>query len=127
MAANTTVFEAFPNALDEWFIGEVKYSTITGNKTAEWQSIDVLVDEGNAQDQNRGNTAAMAESDTLIYAQPSQLPTLDTAALIAAYMVKDEYGKTYTITDAGIGKNQHTGQIEHVELRLHQVEASDGE
>lgn len=127
MAVSTTVFQAFPNAMEEWYIGKAQYSTITGNRTADWQSIDVLVDEGNAQDQNRGDTAAIAESDTLLYAQPAQLPTLDTAELIAAYMVKDEYGKTYTITDAGIGKNQQTGTIEHIELRLHQAEATDGE
>lgn len=111
--------------MEEWFIGEAHYSTITGNRTANWQSIEVLVDEGNAADNNRGTNAAIAESDTLLYAQPSQLPTLDTTALVAAYMVKDEYGKTYTITDAGIGKNQQTGKIEHIELRLHQAEATD--
>lgn len=120
---STTVFQAFPNSLEEWKIGQAYYSTITGNLAGEWESIDVIVDEGNGADENRGTTAAIATSDTLIYCQPSQLPTIDTAELIASYMVKDTYGKIYEIRDAGVGKNQENGQIEHIELRVRQTGA----
>ena len=120
---NTTVFQAFPHAIEQWGIAEAAYSTITGNMVDEWENIDVIVDEGSGADENRGTTAAIISSDTLIYCQPDQLPTLDTAKLMASYMVKDTFGKIYEIRDAGIGKNQETGAIEHVELRVRQTGA----
>ena len=50
------------------------------------------------------------------------MPTIDTEALVADYVVKNTTtGKTYTIIDAGIGKNQETGKIEHLELKLRAI------
>lgn len=121
-----TVFQAFPNALEKWEIGKVKYSTITGNQPVigTTQDINVIVDRGDATSPNPGNTAQNAESDTLIYCQPNELPTTDTSELVASYMVSD--GKNiYAIIDAGLGKNQENGVIEHIELRLRQNGLAD--
>ncbi len=116
-----TVFQAFPNALETWEIGRVKYSTITGNVAVNGatSTIHCIVDRGDSTSPNPGNTAQNAESDTLIYCQPNELPTTDTSELVASYMVSD--GKNiYAIIDAGLGKNQENGILEHVELRLRQ-------
>lgn len=122
-----TVFQAFPNALEEWSIAPIAYSTITGNMidTDEAQNIDVIVDEGNNSTPNASPNAAGIASDTLLYCQPNQLPTIDTAELVANYAVADQYGKTYAIIDAGIGKNQDEGTIEHVELKIRQTGADN--
>ena len=40
-----TVFEAFPNGLEAWKIGTMAYSTISGNATANWKTINVIADE----------------------------------------------------------------------------------
>lgn len=121
--SSMTVFQAFPNALEEWSIAPVAYSTITGNTVDadEAQNIDVIVDEGNNSTPNASPNAAGIASDTLLYCQPNQLPTIDTAELVANYAVADQYGKTYAIIDAGIGKNQDEGIIEHVELKIRQT------
>ena len=53
------------------------------------------------------------------------MPTIDTAELIASYAVKNtQTDKLYAIIDAGIGKNQDNGVIEHIELRLRQIGAN---
>lgn len=115
-----TVFQAFPNALEEWHIAKVSYSTIIGNHATENSTaIHAIVDRADSTEPNRGTSAQIADSDTLLYCQPSELPTLDTSELVASYMVDD--GKNiYAIIDAGIGKNQQTGTIEHIELRVRQ-------
>lgn len=118
-----TVFDAFPNAIEHWHIAEMEYSTITGNQTTgTWNDIDVIVDEGSSTEPNQSPNYANAYSDLLIYCRPEQLPTLETAALVADYAVKDDNCRLYAIIDAGIGKNQELGIIEHVELRLKQVD-----
>lgn len=119
---NMTVFDAFPNAIETWQIASMDYSTITGNEViGEWQNIDVIIDEGNSTEPNQSPNYANAYSDLLIYCRPEQLPTIETADLVADYVIKDEKDKTYAIIDAGIGKNQENGVIEHVELKLRQV------
>ena len=71
---------------------------------------------------------SILKSDMLIYCKPEQMPTLDTNTLVSGYMLynstEDSY---YMIIDAGIGKNQHTGNIEHVELKVTMTEVTDGE
>lgn len=120
---NMTVFDAFPNAIEHWHIAEMEYSTITGNQTTgTWNDIDVIVDEGSSTEPNQSPNYANAYSDLLIYCSPEQLPTLETAALVADYAVKDNNCRLYAIIDAGIGKNQELGIIEHVELKLKQVD-----
>ena len=119
---NMTVFDAFPNAIEIWQIASMDYSTITGNEViGEWQNIDAIIDEGSSTEPNQSPNYANAYSDLLIYCRPEQLPTIETAELVADYVIKDEKGKTYAIIDAGIGKNQENGVIEHVELKLRQV------
>lgn len=124
-----TVFQAFPNAIEHeiWQIGSMAYSTITGNDLDEnsLAYIDAIVDEGNSSEPNASPSAANAYSDTLLYIRPEQSPTLDTAELVASYVVKNTTtDKLYAIIDAGIGKNQDSGVIEHIELKLRQTGAA---
>lgn len=123
---NMTVFDAFPNAIETWQIAGMSYSTITGNEViGEWQNIDAIIDEGNSAEPNQSPNYANAYSDLLIYCRPNQLPTIETAELVADYVVKDSKGKIYAIIDAGIGKNQEIGIIEHVELKLRQASVDE--
>lgn len=112
------VFDAFPQAIEEWTIAEMTYGTIQGNKLTNPKKIRVIVDEGTAGDQNNSPNAAAIASDTLLYAVPADLPTTDTSELVSDYAIKDPAGRTFAIIDAGAGKNQHTGRLEHIELRL---------
>lgn len=121
---NMTVFDAFSNAIETWQIAGMQYSTITGNQTAgDWRDIDVIVDEGSSTEPNQSPSYANAYSDLLVYCRPEQMPTLSTAELVAGYAIKDDSGRLYAVIDAGIGKNQELGVIEHVELKLRQVDA----
>lgn len=121
------VFQAFPQAIEQWEMAPCEYSTITGNTIVGGQSafsIHVIVDEGANSDPNPSPNAQGIYSDTLIYCRPEEMPTLDTAELVASWVVGGPEGesfKSYAIVDAGIGKNQHTGKIEHVELKLKQI------
>lgn len=125
----TTVFQAFPNAIERetWQIGKMAFSTITGNDldTDSLAFIDVIEDEANDSEPNASPSYANAYSDTLLYVKPEQMPTIDTAELIASYVVKNTTtDKLYSIIDAGIGKNQESGTIEHIELKIRQTEAA---
>lgn len=124
-----TVFQAFPNGIEHeiWQIGQMAYSTITGNAldSTTLAFIDVIVDEANDSEPNASPNSAVTYSDTLLYVRPDQMPTIDTAELIASYAVKNtQTDKLYAIIDAGIGKNQDNGAIEHIELRLRQIGAN---
>lgn len=124
-----TVFQAFPNGIEHeiWQIGQMAYSTITGNALDDdsLTYIDAIVDEANDSEPNASPSAAVTYTDTLLYARPEQMPTIDTAELIASYAVKNtQTDKLYAIIDAGIGKNQDNGVIEHIELRLRQIGAN---
>lgn len=124
-----TVFQAFPNGIEHeiWQIGQMAYSTITGNAldSTTLAFIDAIVDEANDSEPNASPNSAVTYSDTLLYVRPDQMPTIDTAELIASYAVKNsQTDKLYAIIDAGIGKNQDNGVIEHIELRLRQIGAN---
>lgn len=122
-----TVFDAFPNAIEQgWQIAQVTYSSITGNAVTTGEDIDVIIDEGSSSDANQAPNAAGLYADTLIYAKPDQMPTTDTSALVAGYVLIDQNGRTWEIIDAGQGKNQENGQIEHIELKIRQIGANDG-
>lgn len=119
-----TVFEAFPNAIVEWNIAKAKFSTITGNtvNTSMVTTLNVIIDAGESTEPNKSPNAAAINSDTLIYCKPEELPTLDVSELCASYIVGPSHtDKAYAIIDAGIGKNQETGVIEHVELKVRQT------
>lgn len=124
-----TVFQAFPNGIEHeiWQIGQMAYSTITGNALDDdtLAFIDAIVDEANDSEPNASPNSAVTYTDTLLYVRPEQMPTIDTAELIASYAVKNTTtDKLYAIIDAGIGKNQDNGVIEHIELRLRQIGAN---
>lgn len=122
-----TVFDAFPNAIEQgWQIAQVTYSSITGNTVTNGTAIDVIIDEGSSSDANQAPNAAGLYADTLIYTKPDQMPTTDTSALVAGYVLIDPNERTWEIIDAGQGKNQENGQIEHIELKIRQIGANNG-
>lgn len=122
-----TVFDAFPNAIEQgWQIAQVTYSSITGNTVTNGTAIDVIIDEGSSSDANQAPNAAGLYADTLIYTKPDQMPTTDTSALVAGYVLIDPNERTWEIIDAGQGKNQDNGQIEHIELKIRQIGADNG-
>ena len=123
-----TVFDAFPNAIEQgWQIAQVTYSSITGNTVTTGKDIDVIIDEGSSSDANQAPNAAGLFADTLVYTKPDQMPTTDTSALVAGYVLIDPNERTWEIIDAGQGKNQDNGQIEHIELKIRQIGANDGQ
>ena len=85
--------------------------------------LDVIVDEGNATTIDSAPNAEPLDADLLIYVQPAQLPTTNTRALVAGYLLYDSESDDYfAIVDASVGKNQETGEIEHIELLVKQTE-----
>lgn len=118
-----SIFEAFPNAIisEVWQIGTCQHGTVVGNEFKKVNDIDIVIDEGFSSSIN--TTPEALQSDMLIYAYPCQMPTLNTNTLVSNYMLyNSEEDKYYEIVDAGIGKNQHTGMVEHVELKVVQTE-----
>lgn len=124
------VFEAFPNAIisNQWELGMVKYGTEIGAEFTPIGPCDVIVDEGSYTAKERAPDASYEDSDNLIYAKPSQIPTLATAELTNGYMWHDVLNDLYyEIRDASLGKNQETGQVEHIEFLIRPTEvASNG-
>lgn len=122
-----TVFDAFPNAIVQLKIAQVAYSSITGNDIdlENAETIDAIIDEGSSSDANQAPSAAGLYADTLVYARPEELPTTDTSTLVSDYAIVDSKGRTWEIIDAGAGKNQDSGQIEHIELKIRQIGAND--
>lgn len=122
-----TVFDAFPNAIVQLKIAQVAYSSITGNDIdlENAETIDAIIDEGSSSDANQTPNAAGLYADTLIYTRPEELPTTDTSTLVSDYAIVDSKGRTWEIIDAGAGKNQDNGQIEHIELKIRQIGAND--
>lgn len=120
------VFSAFPGAVvsGRYFIAVCQMGTLEGNKISLVSGLNVIVDEGDAGDIGSAPNAEALIADLLMYVKPGELPTLNLRELIAGYLVYDDLYKDYfRIIDAGIGKNQETGAIEHVELRLRQTDA----
>jgi len=118
-----SIFDAFPNAIISgvWEIGTCQHGTLVGNQYLKYGDLDVVIDEGNNSRIN--TTPESIISDMLVYAKTEQLPTISTSELVSGYMIynslEDAY---YEIVDAGLGKNQHTGNIEHVELKVVRTE-----
>lgn len=119
-----TVFDAFPNALETWTLYEKIENTEVGKTLGNSVELHVIVDEADEAHQNEAPDAPYIVADTLLYAKPSELPTLSPSALTGDYIASD--GSTYyEILEAGLGKNQETGEIEHVELRVRATEVAD--
>lgn len=120
-----TVFDLFPNAIvgGVWKIGTVKRGTEVGTVFEAIGELDVIVDEEGTGSLAKSPTAESFDVGTLLYAKPEQLPTLRTAELVAGYMLTDgDY--YYSITASSIGKNQETGEVEHVELLINETEVA---
>lgn len=125
-----TVFEAFPQAVisDDWKLGLVEESTDVGKIFVDKGFVSVIVDEAAVGLLNNSPSADGIDSDTLIYAKPSELPGLNVGRYIASYYwYQVSSGQYYEILEVGIGKNQQENAIEHVEFRIRPVEvAFDG-
>lgn len=119
------VFEAFPNAIIRYryFLGSYQRGTLEGDKFEIESDLSVIVDEGDAGKIGGAPNAQALEADLLMYVKPMELPTLNTRELTAGYVVYDDkYGDCFAIINADIAKNQDTGEIEHIELMLRQIE-----
>lgn len=131
-----SIFKAFPNAIISgvWQIGTCQHGTVVGNQFTLLNNIDVIIDEG--YNSNISVTPESLGSSLLIYVKPCQMPkeinelyltSQIVTALVANYMLHDTATDTYyLITDAGVGKNQHTGKIEHIELKVVATEVVNG-
>lgn len=131
-----SIFDAFPNAIMSgvWEIGTCQHGTVVGNQFQKLNNVDVIVDEGH--NSNISVTPETIGSDLLIYVKPCQMPKAVNSlmrtgqvvvALVANYMLHNTADDSYyMITDAGVGKNQHTGNIEHIELKVTPTEVVNG-
>lgn len=123
------VFKAFPNAIVRgvYKIGSYQRGGVLG---AVWEPcgaycLDVIVDEGQKSFINSAPNAEPIDADILLYVKPDQLPTTNPRALVSGYLIHDTENDDYfAIVDAGVGRNQETGQIEHIELLLQQTEVA---
>lgn len=123
------VFSAFPNAIvsNVWQLGQIVNNTETGRAFDSLGFKDVIVDEEALGSIYSSPSAAEIDSGTLIYAKPSQLPTVNTSALVADYFWYDSDGdQYYSIVEVGLGKNQENGRIEHIEFKIRQTEVING-
>lgn len=123
-----SIFDVFSNAIISgvWQIGTCQHGTLVGNVFTKEAELDVVIDEGNASVVDA--TPEELKSDLLVYVKPEQMPTIRTNKLVSSYMLYDsENDDYYEIIDAGVGKNQHTGNIEHLELKVVQTEVADVE
>lgn len=123
---DTSIFKAFPSAIiyNQWQIGSCQHGSIIGNVFVKIADLDVIIDEGSNSTVN--TTIEALKSDMLVYAKPEQLPTIRTNELVSGYMLYDSIeDKYYEIIDAGLGKNQEVGIIEHVELKVVQTEVTE--
>ena len=121
-----SIFDAFPKGIISgiWQIGTCQHGTLIGNVFEKTADIDVVIDEGN--NSSIDTDIETIKSDMLIYCKPEQMPTLNTNTLVSGYMLYDSSEDNYyMIIDAGVGKNQHTGVIEHIELKVVQTEVTD--
>lgn len=130
-----SIFDAFPNAIISgiWQIGTCQHGTVIGNQFKSLRAIDVIIDEG--YNSNINTTPETIGSDMLIYVKPCQMPkkvnklmmtNQIVIELVANYMLYNSANDTYyMIIDAGVGKNQHTGNIEHLELKVKETEIAD--
>lgn len=121
-----SIFDAFANAIiyGVWQIGTSKRGTVVGSQFTKLADLDVVLDEG-ASAELTTNPEELT-SDLLVYVKPEQMPTIRANQLVSGYMLYDsDNDDYYEIINVGIGKNQHTGVIEHLELRVVQSEVSD--
>lgn len=124
------VFSAFAGAVvsGKYSIGTCQRGSLVGSVFVKESDLDVIVDEGDLTDISLAPNATPLNADLLMYCKPDQLPTTNPRELVASYMIYDsETGDYFAIVNAGVGKNQQTGVVEHIELMLQQTEAESAE
>lgn len=124
------VFSTFPNAVvsQVWEIGTVEKATEVGDVFSPLGCLDVIIDEGASTQTAMSPNADQIDSGSLLYVRPEQVPTMNRAALMAGYLLRNkEEDQFYEIRDAGVGRNQETGKTEHIELEVRQTEAQYAE
>ena len=119
------VFSAFPNAItNEWELGQVQRATEVGDIFSSIGALNVIADEGGSSSLHKSPNADDLSYDTMLFVQPLELPTNNPAELMASYIwynnTEDQF---YEIIDVGVGKNQESGTVEHIEMKLRQTEA----
>lgn len=119
----SSVFQAFPNAIvNTYALVQVQRGTEAGDIYITGENIGVIVDDA-ADFRDANPDADGVDNDLLLYVRPEDCPTVP-SILMANYFIKDTAnGLYYEITRAGIGKNQQTGKIEHIELTLKLTDA----
>lgn len=121
----TTVFEAFPNAIvRNYALVSVQRGTEAGDIYTTGDNIGVIIDDSaDFGSESLAKSSAGVDNNLLLYVRPEDCPTVP-SVLMANYLVKDTVNDlVYEITDAGIGKNQQNGKIEHVQLTLKLTDA----
>lgn len=122
------VFSAFPNSIvsNVWMIGAYQRGSVVGNvfDISSASLLNVIIDEGDVTNINASPNAETIDADLLLYVKPSELPTTNPRALASGYLVYDSVNKDFfAVVNASIGKNQDTGEIEHIELLLKQTDS----
>ena len=125
MDLGISVFDAFRDGVIRgvYEIGRCIRGTVVGNEFKAERLLDVLVVDGDYTTIDNAPNAAEQTVDMLMYVKPGQLPTRNPRALAASYMIHDKTTDEYfAITRANLGRNQHNGRLEHIELELAQTE-----
>lgn len=113
------VFEAFPKSiLADWTLYHVQRATEVGDVFTKVGRLFCIVERGTVADFNTAPSAQVTTATTLLYVDPTTLPTKNVSALKASYVVEDEDSIRYDIVDAAEGFNQETGELEHIEFSL---------
>lgn len=123
------IFTALPSAIvTNWELGQVKRATDVGKVFTGLGNIGVIVDEVASDGIDQSPNADYLNTDTLLFVRPQDVPTVATGALIADYLWHDtDTDQYYEITEVGVGKNQETGVIEHLEFRIQPTGVFDGD
>lgn len=125
VATTMDVFSAFAGAVvtGVYSVGSYQQGTVEGDIYRKIADLDVIVDEGNNTTINYAPNSEPLTADLLLYVKPGQLPTTNTRALCAGYMIHDKDNDDYfAIIRADVGKNQDEGELEHIELYLRQTD-----
>lgn len=125
------VFEAFPNAIVSgiWQIAAYQRGGVIGSvfDSENAVELDVIEDEASSTDIAFAPNSEPLDADYLLYVRPAQLPTTNVNTLVSGYLLyKSDEDEYYAIVDAGRGKNQETGELEHLELMVKQTEVVNG-
>jgi len=120
------IFTSFPNAIvtDVWELGTVSRSTEVGKSYEKLGYIDCIVDEEVTGGQNNSPSADYITSQTMLFVKPEALAQYNIGQMVANFMIKNtETDQLYEITGVGVGQNQETGVVEHLELLIQPTEA----